>query len=58
LLVERALRQAGTLHQILQADPIEAMLSKKTARDVDYGFPIFLSLCAAHSHFDLLLDFI
>src|SRR5262249_45038750 len=48
--VEAAVRQAGALHDVGEADPIVPALTKKRSRDVENLLAIGLRLLACHSH--------
>ena len=50
LFVERTLGQPSSLHEFLQANAVEAVLSKEAARDVNDGPPGLLSLSATNAH--------
>ena len=54
LTVEAATGQAGLLHQVVDADAIEAALAEEAAGDLDHMLAVSLSLFPADAHLNLL----
>jgi hypothetical protein len=42
--------ETGRLHDLGNADAVEALRAKKLARDLQYPFAVFSEFLAAHSH--------